>query len=335
MDFSFTEEQDAVRDLARQILDDRISNDALRAIEQTDERFDRDTWKKFADAGLLALPVPEEHSGSGLGLVEIALVAEQVARTNAYLPVLSTLVSALAIAEHGSEAQQASLLPGVADGSIVVGLGLAGADGFVIGGVEADRALVERDGRLELFDLAGVRRERQDTTSGVPEARLDLGGATGEPVGDAGLAEWLRERATAVVAVMMAAVCDRAVRMTADYTKERTQFDRAIATFQAVGQRAADAYIDTEAIRLTAWQAVWRLASGLPAAKEVAIAKFWAADGGQRVVHAAQHLHGGIGVDRDYPLHRCFLWAKHLELMLGGATPQLLRLGELLAAEPV
>ena len=108
-------------------------------------------------------------------------------------------------------------------------------------------------------------------------------------------------------------------RMTAEYTKEREQFDRVIATFQAVGQRAADAYIDTEAIRLTAWQAVWRLADGLPAAEHAASAKFWAAEGGQRVVHAAQHLHGGVGVDRDYPLHRYFLWTKKHELFLGGA----------------
>ena len=93
--------------------------------------------------------------------------------------------------------------------------------------------------------------------------------------------------------------------------------------------------IDTEAIRLTALQAAWRLSAGLPAAEAVAVAKFWAAEGGQRVVHAAQHLHGGIGVDRDYPLHRYFLWAKHLELTLGGATPQLLRLGAMLAADPV
>ena len=95
--------------------------------------------------------------------------------------------------------------------------------------------------------------------------------------------------------------------MTAEYTKTREQFDRPIATFQAVGQRAADAYIDTEAIRLTAWQAIWRLSEGLPATAEVAVAKFWAAEGGQRVVHAAQHLHGGMGVDKDYPLHRYFL----------------------------
>jgi alkylation response protein AidB-like acyl-CoA dehydrogenase len=122
--------------------------------------------------------------------------------------------------------------------------------------------------------------------------------------------------------------------MTAEYTKTREQFERPIATFQAVGQRAADAYIDTEAVRLTALQAAWRLEEGLPAAAEVAIAKFWAADGGQRVVHAAQHLHGGIGVDRDYALHRYFLWAEQVELAFGGATAQLVRLGDLLAAEP-
>jgi alkylation response protein AidB-like acyl-CoA dehydrogenase len=133
---------------------------------------------------------------------------------------------------------------------------------------------------------------------------------------------------------MATGVCEEALRMTAEYTKTREQFDRAIATFQAVGQRAADAYIDTEAVRLTALQAMWRLDAGLPAAEEVAIAKFWTAEGGQRVVHAAQHLHGGIGVDRDYPLHRYFLWAKQIELTLGGTTPQLLRLGAMLAAEP-
>jgi alkylation response protein AidB-like acyl-CoA dehydrogenase len=187
----------------------------------------------------------------------------------------------------------------------------------------------------------GVTRERQDTTSGIPEARLELDGVQvaasdvlGGPASGAEIVDWIVERATAALCSIATGVCEQALKMTAEYTKTREQFDRPIATFQAVGQRAADAYIDTEAIRLTALQAAWRLEEGLPAAAEVAVAKFWAADGGQRVVHAAQHLHGGIGVDRDYPLHRYFLWAKELELTLGGATPQLLKLGEILAAEP-
>ncbi|MBK6670162.1 MAG: hypothetical protein IPG46_11035 [Actinobacteria bacterium] len=126
--------------------------------------------------------------------------------------------------------------------------------------------------------------------------------------------------------------CVGALELLASYTTDRHQFGVPIASFQAVGHRAADAYIDTEAVRLTTWQAIWRLDEGLAAGEEVAVAKYWAAYGGQRVVHAAVHLHGGVGVDRDYPLHRFFLAAKQIELQLGGATPSLLRLGRSIAA---
>jgi alkylation response protein AidB-like acyl-CoA dehydrogenase len=126
-------------------------------------------------------------------------------------------------------------------------------------------------------------------------------------------------------------VCAEALRLTAEYTKARKQFDQPIATFQAVGQRAADAFIDTEAVRLTALQACWRIDAGLPASAAVATAKYWAAVGGSRVTRAAQHLHGGAGVDREYPLHRYYLWARQLELTLGGGTQQLRKLGKLIA----
>jgi alkylation response protein AidB-like acyl-CoA dehydrogenase len=126
-------------------------------------------------------------------------------------------------------------------------------------------------------------------------------------------------------------VTEKALAMTAEYTSSREQFGRPIASFQAVHQRAADAYIDVEAIRLTLWQAAWRLANGVAATGEVAIAKFWAAEAAHRVVYAAQHLHGGIGVDVDYPLHRHYLWSKHIELTLGSGTRQLVRLGAALA----
>ena len=138
---------------------------------------------------------------------------------------------------------------------------------------------------------------------------------------------WLLEHAEAALCLSVAGACDAAVKLTATYTTEREQFGKPIATFQAVGQRAADAFIDAEAVRLTAWQAVWRLAEGLPATSEVAVAKYWADEGAQRVVHAAQHLHGGMGVDRDYPLHRYYLLVKHLALVLGGRHHQPAALG--------
>jgi alkylation response protein AidB-like acyl-CoA dehydrogenase len=181
----------------------------------------------------------------------------------------------------------------------------------------------------------GVVSTRAVATNGEPVFVVELAGASGAPLGDPVVGErvitWTVEHALALLCVVQAGISDRALRMTAEYTSTREQFGHPIAGFQAVSQRAGDAYIDTEAIRLTAWQAAWRLSEGLPAADEVAIAKFWAADGGQRVAHAAQHLHGGLGIDVDYPLHRYFQWSKAIELTLGSATRQLVRLGASIA----
>jgi acyl-CoA dehydrogenase len=184
---------------------------------------------------------------------------------------------------------------------------------------------------------------RQTTTTGRPEAIVELTGVRvggdrllGEGTADgATVIDLITEHATTALCVLESGVCAAALELTAEYTKNREQFEKPIATFQAVGQRAADAYVDTEAIRLTAWQAASRLASGLPSTPEVAVAKYWAAEGGQRVVHAASHLHGGVGVDRDYPLHRYFLLTEQIELTLGGAGESLRRLGKILADEPV
>jgi len=221
------------------------------------------------------------------------------------------------------------------DGTVAnVPAGMA-ADAAVVAGVADEGA------GLFFVDLAaaGITRHRQDATDGRVEAVLELRDVAVEdtavlvPPGTAGdeALRWCQDRALAALCVEVAGACRAALDLTARYTAERVQFGKPIATFQAVGQRAADAYIDTEAVRLTAWQAAWRLDRDLPASAEVAVAKFWADDGAQRVVHAAQHLHGGVGVDRDYPVHRYYLLVKHLAPTLGGSTASLLRLGDLLA----
>jgi len=169
--------------------------------------------------------------------------------------------------------------------------------------------------------LDGVRVGASDVLAG-PESGADV-------------LRWMIERATVGLCAVQLGVTEKALRMTAEYTTTRIQFDRPIAHFQAVAQRAADAYIDVEGIRLTLWQAAYLLDAGRPAATEVEVAKFWASDGGHRVAHAAAPLHGGVGVDVDYPLHRYFLWAKKIELSLGASTQQLLRIGRSLAAQPV
>jgi alkylation response protein AidB-like acyl-CoA dehydrogenase len=122
-------------------------------------------------------------------------------------------------------------------------------------------------------------------------------------------------------------VAQKALEITSAYVSERIQFGVPIGTFQAVQHRAADGYVDVEAMRWVTWRAAWKLSRGLPAERETMVAKFWCAEGGSRVVNSAQHLHGGIGVDLDYPVHRYFLWSKALEISLGSAAPQLARLG--------
>jgi 3-oxocholest-4-en-26-oyl-CoA dehydrogenase beta subunit len=168
-----------------------------------------------------------------------------------------------------------------------------------------------------LVELAAVR---------VPTGRL-----LGESASGTQIARWLADRATVGLCALQLGVTERALELTAGYAQRRQQFGKPIGSFQAVAQRLADAYIDVEGIRLTLWQAAWRLDSELPGGAELATAKFWAAEAGHRVAHTAVHVHGGVGIDLDGEVHRYFAAAKHNEFALGGATAQLRRIGAGLA----
>jgi alkylation response protein AidB-like acyl-CoA dehydrogenase len=367
MDFSPSPEQEAIRTLARRVLDDHLTPDRLAAVEATGDRVDHELWAALAGAGLLGVCVPEEHGGSGLGFAELCVLLEEVGRAVAPVPVHPTLTTgALPVAELGTPDQRRRLLPGVAAGDVVLTAALheprnpeplapatravpdgAGwrLEGVKLGVPAAAAAAVivvpaRTDAGPRLFlvppDAAGVSLERQEATTREVQHLVTLDGAVvgaDAVLGGADALAWLVRRATVGLCAMMVGVTERALRMTARYTSEREQFGRPLSAFQAVSQRAADGYVDVEAIRLTALAATWRLAGPDDGETDaaVAIAKFWAAEAGQRVVHSAQHLHGGVGVDTSYPLHRYFLWAKQLELGLGGATHHLLRLGAELA----
>ena len=166
---------------------------------------------------------------------------------------------------------------------------------------------------------AGRRWLPDDRVLGGPETGREITG-------------WLLSRATVGLCARQLGVVERALEMTAEYARSRVQFGKPIGGFQAVSQRLADGYIDVEAVRLTMWQAAWQLAAGPAAETAIATAKFWAADAGHRVAHTAVHVHGGVGIDMDYPLHRYFVAAKHHEFALGGATAQLRRIGAALSS---
>ena len=200
-------------------------------------------------------------------------------------------------------------------------------DGYSAGRLVLDAVALADDRVLGGPGLGGPELDRPEL-DGPELGGPELGDG---PAAGAEITDWLVARGTVGLCALQLGVVERALELTAEYTRTRVQFGRAIGSFQAVSQRLADAYIDCEAVRLTMWQAAWRLSAGLPADTAIATAKFWAADAGHRIAHTAVHVHGGMGVDTSYPLHRYFVAAKHNEFALGGATAQLRRIGAALA----
>ena len=153
----------------------------------------------------------------------------------------------------------------------------------------------------------------------------------GDRLGDGSALDWALARAHTGLAALQAGITEEAVRMTAEYVSEREQFGKPLSTNQGVAMRAGDAYIATEAVRATMWQAGWRLAEGLDATTEVLTAAWWTAEAGHEVLHTTQHLHGGMGSDIDYPVHRYFIWGKEIGDTLGAASATVAALGDVLA----
>lgn len=365
MDFDLTAEAITLRDLSAEILGDHSGATRWSALADQGVWFDADAYRALAQAGILGATLPESVGGAGLGFLELHQVLEQVGATNAHVPLWESLVlGAEPIVRHGSPAQQERYLPPVVDGDSVLTAALiepggqdrlsprtravlarswtvSGLKTQVPLGLQADGVLVSAsvvDGRTGLFmvdpSAPGVTWQEQHSVSGRPVAQLTLADAPAEPVGHlgAGVLEDAMLRAETGLAALQAGVCAKALRMTADYTSGREQFGQPLAAFQAVRQRLADAYIDVEAVRLTSLQAAWMLSSGDPgAARAVAIAKYWACEAGHRVLHSAHHLHGGMGIDLDYDLHRYYRFGKYIEMTLGTARDQLRTLGRSMA----
>lgn len=358
MDFRYSDDQRALIDLAAKVFARGTSLDRLRAVEQGDG-IDRDLWRRLADAGLLAVPLAEPL-GAGLGLVELAAVLTEQGRHVAPVPLWSAIAAAMTVELHGTTAQREVVLPAFAAGDLVLTVALeefgparplapatkaSEADGaWSLDGEKAAvpvaqfaeqiviSAQTPEGARLFLLDPAadGVTLEPVTTTSHEPAAHLHLRGARAEPLGGDDALPWLVERADLALSAVLLGVADSATRQAASYVSQRQQFGRPLATFQSVGHQVADCYIDVAAMRVTLLQAASLLDAGADPGTAVLVAKWWASDAGERVVHRVQHLHGGIGVDVDYPIHRYLLWGKQLAATLGGPGADLARLGDLL-----
>ncbi len=364
MDFTTTEAADDLGGLVRTITESVCTPERQRDLDGLDDRFDSDLWAKLSDADILSTTAPESLGGGGFGVLEQVAVLVALGRQMAAVPYLeSAVLAAGALAKFGNEAlQQAWAVPAINGEKIVTaaldgdmgegpvqatangdGHRLTGARTQVFYGPIADAFLVpaETDSGTKVFLVtrgdAGVSVTSLNTTGHGSVGHLELQGVelgADRVVGGDDVVAWLTTHGTLGRSAFQLGVLERALELTAEYAREREQFDRPIGSFQAVSSRLADGYIDIKGLRLTVTQAAWRLSEDLPADVDVNTAAFWAAEAGHRVAHTTVHVHGGVGIDTDHPVHRYFLAAKQTEFAVGGATGQLLRIGRELADTP-
>ncbi|MFA1548238.1 acyl-CoA dehydrogenase family protein [Actinomadura chokoriensis] len=355
MDFTLGEELEAVRDLARQIFTDRATQARIKAAEESERGLDEGLWTELAETGLLGVALPEAAGGAGLGVAGLAVLLEEQGRAVAPVPIWPVVAAALTLASHGSASQQ-EVLPSVLDGAarLTVALEEFGpsdpasprcaavrdGDGWLLTGTKAvvptpfgtSHVLVSassQDGPglfLVETSAAGASWERAETTSRDVAGHLTLDGAPAQALASGALDAVLDSVRVSLAAVQVG-VAEGALRMAGDYLAGREQFGRPLATFQAAQHQLADCYIEIDALRVCLWHAISLIAAGEDAGTAVLVAKWWSDEGGLNVVHRVQHLHGGIGVDVDYPVHRHFLWGKQLSGTLGGASFDLDLLG--------
>ncbi|MFD6434272.1 acyl-CoA dehydrogenase family protein [Streptomyces venezuelae] len=361
MDFTPTEEQTAACDLAAEIFADLATPERLAAAGTGS---DDELWKALCAAGL---PGAVED----IGLLGLVLLLEEQGRVTAQVPFAASCVyGVLAVAAHGTAKQRDRWLPALRQGSVVATgafparggvtasvAGAASADGLasvagptaVAGAASVDGTLsgtvgwvpwlrdasvvlvAAADRSLWLVRVADAQVEPVELTAPWAAGRLVLDGTPGERLGGLGAYDDVRAGARIAFAGLQAGVCAGSLARAVAHTNEREQFGRPLAAKQGVQLRAADAYMDTEAIRVTAYEAAWRRDTGLPYDTHALTAAWWASEAGKRVVHAGQHLHGGAGADLDHPVHRHFLWGRQLDAYLGCGSEVLEELGELVA----
>jgi alkylation response protein AidB-like acyl-CoA dehydrogenase len=358
MNFSLSEEQKDIQTLANQILGDQVTPEELHKYDMwKQERYSGALWSQLADAGLLGIAIPEDKGGMGFGFSELALFIEECGRVLAPVPAVPSLISALAVHKYGNAELQA-MLGGVATGEVVLTAAFHEENTFdaytpnievkngKLNGKKlcvpyaniATRMLVvaKENNDVALFIVdpkdASVKLTALKASTYEPQFIVEFSNTPAQKLGGAEAVKYLVERYTAALCAYQVGAAEKMVQMTAAYTSEREQFNVKIASFQAVGHRVANCYIDAKCLKLVAQQAIELLAHELDATRQLHAAKMWLGDAAHRISYATQHLHGGMGVDRDYPLWRFALWAKQNELMLGSSTQHQIALGDLIAA---
>jgi alkylation response protein AidB-like acyl-CoA dehydrogenase len=370
MEFRFNEEQQAIADAAEPVFTDLCSDETIKHLNAGDKPLHTDLWQQLAESGMHGLVVDEEFGGLGMTLVELCLILELQGRSVAPVPLIPTLVEcAMPLGRSDNAALKKQILPAVVSGELMLspvrpaygyvvtdalrvtqagdGWTVNGTSGLVPYASVANGFVVSAakdDGDLVMFycaaDADGVAVSAQRTTSGELAGHVTFNAhtvsveqvlATGAAARE--MAEKQKQDACIALAALQVGVLSEGLRRTAEYVSQRKQFGRPLGAFQAVSQQAANAYMSIESLRGVYWRALDDVEHDNDAALSARVAKFWVGEAGHIAAHTILHLHGGIGQDVGYPVHRFFLWGKHNERYLGTPDETALDVGALIAAD--
>ncbi len=370
MEFRFSEEQQAIADAAEPVFSDLCGDETIKELNADDKPLHTDLWQQLAESGMHGLVVPEEYGGLGMTLVELCLILELQGKYVAPVPLIPTLVEcAMPLSRSDNDALKERVLPGVVSGESILSpvrqaygyvvndplRAVAAGDGWTVDGISGlvpyagvasgfvVTAPTDKGGLVMFYCPAnadGVVVTEQRTTSGEPAGYVTFSEyaasstevlATGDTAKD--LAEKQKQDGYIALAALQVGVLTEGLKRTAEYVSQRKQFGRPLGAFQAVSQQAADAYMSIESLRGVYWRALDDIEHGQDAALSARVAKFWVGEAGHLAAHTILHLHGGIGQDIGYPVHRFFLWGKHNERYLGTPDAAAVNVGTLIAAD--
>jgi alkylation response protein AidB-like acyl-CoA dehydrogenase len=322
MDFELDDDQLALRAAARGLLGDRSHpRDA--------DGFDVELWKAMVEQGWLGVDVGQDHGGLGLGMVETAVLLEELGAHVAPVPYLQTVLALGALVRGGRDDWVDRLLSGEAVGCVAWA-----PDAPVIAVPLADVAVVVVGDELRLVELTDARPAREpamDLTR--PLGWLKVDASAGDPIGGASAVEALLDRGAVGHAAELLGSAQRVLDMSVEYAKDRHQFGKPIGSFQAVKHRCADMLVDVEGMRSAVYWAAWSVGAGdLEASLAASVAKVWCSDAGMRVMASALQVHGGIGFTWEHDLHLYLKRAQLDSVSFGDAPFHRERLARLLRA---
>jgi alkylation response protein AidB-like acyl-CoA dehydrogenase len=328
MDFELSDDQRALQDAAADLLGSLASPEQVRAAAARDDAYDTVLWKAMVDQGWTGVELPEAQGGLGLGVVEAAVLAEQVGRHVAPAPFGENLLAAGALATAGNDQWLERLVTGDAVACVAWR-----PDVPVPYAPVADVAVVIREEEVVLVELGDgppiAREPAMDLTRPLGWLRLD--GRTATTIGGGAEAQRLLDRGATLYAAALLGGAARVLEMTTEYAKQRVQFGKPIGSFQAVKHRCADMLVDVEGMRSTAYWAAWCLGAGDSEAQVASsTAKTWCSDAARRVMASGLQVHGGIGFTWEHDLHLFLKRSQLDQLAFGDGAYHRERLGRLL-----